>query len=146
MVGLHTAFSTSYLLLGGAVFLLTFRSHLHLTVTAAGVARHVFAGWLAISSLLLAFALITGTLAHFDLTLLAIWWFVAPLSQFAAQMMLRFSKPIVARLLTPPKRAVVVGVNEQGIELARRMDERSMHVHMVGYFCTSTFFAFEPAA
>ncbi len=131
---LHGKISAPHLLLGLAVFTLTFRSHLHLTKTIAGVARHIFASWLAVSGLLYGLGWITGTLIYFDRTLLLVWWCIAPVVQFTAQVLLRFSKPAIAQLLGPPKRAVVVGVNEQGIELARRIDELPTHLSMVGFF------------
>ena len=130
----HAKISSHHLLLALIVFSLTFRDHLHLTKTIPGLARHIVASWLAISGLLFCFGWVTGTLAYFDRTLLAGWWCAAPLSQFAVQLLLRFSKPAIARLQGPPERAVVVGVNEQGLELARRIGKLPTHLHMAGFF------------
>lgn len=133
-LALQVRISLSVVLLALAVAALTFRSHMHLTKTVPGVARHILAGWIAISGLLFLLGWATGALKYFDRTLLTIWWCVAPLCQFAAQLLLRFSKPTIARLLGPPARVIVVGVNEQGIELARRIGDLPSHLHMVGFF------------
>jgi putative colanic acid biosynthesis UDP-glucose lipid carrier transferase len=126
--------SSSEVLLAIVVLSLTFRGHLHLTRTIAGVARHIVASWLMVSGLLFFFGWLTGAFVYFNHTLLVTWWCVTPVSQFAAQLLLRYSKPAIARLQGPPERAVVVGVNEQGIELARRMGEPATNLRMVGFF------------
>jgi putative colanic acid biosysnthesis UDP-glucose lipid carrier transferase len=130
----HGKIGSQHLYLALIAFALTFRDHLHLTKTIAGVARHILASWLAIAGTLLAVGWATGALAYFDRTLLLAWGCVAPLSQFAVQLLLRFSKPAIARLQGPPERAVVVGVNEQGLELARRIGKLPTHLRMVGFF------------
>ena len=131
---MHAGITAHLLLLAIVVFSLTLRNHFHLTQTIPGVARHIVASWLAISGLLFCFGWATGTLHYFDHKLLLAWWCIAPVSQFAAQILLRLSKPAIARLQGPRERAVIVGINEQGIELARRMAERSHNLRLIGFF------------
>ena len=123
-----------YLLLAIVVMFLSFRNHLHLTKTVAGIARHVIAGWFALSGLLYLFGWATGMINYFDRTLLWIWWYAAPVTQFIALALLRSFRPMIARIQGPRERAVVVGMNEQGVELARRMSERLTNLQMVGFF------------
>jgi putative colanic acid biosynthesis UDP-glucose lipid carrier transferase len=130
----HAKVSSNDVLLAIVVLSLTYRGHFHLTRTIAGVARHVIAGWLTVSGLLLFFGWLTGAFVYFNQTLLVTWWCVAPACQFSAQLLLRYSKPAIVRLQGKPARAVVVGVNEQGMELARRMGEPATNLHMVGFF------------
>ncbi len=131
---MHAGITAHHLLLAISVFFLTLRNHFHLTQTIAGVARHSIASWLAISGLLFCVGWATHTLHYFDHKLLLVWWCIAPISQFTAQLLLRISRPAIARLQGPPERAVIVGINEQSIELARRMDERSHQLNLIGFF------------
>jgi len=130
----HGEILTRHVLLAVAVLILTYRNLMHLTKTIPGIARHIAASWLAISSLLFLLGWVTGALEYFEDQLLIAWWFAAPLSQFAAQLLLRLSKPAIAGLQGPPARAVIVGVNDQGIELAQRMAAPSAHLKLVGFF------------
>jgi putative colanic acid biosysnthesis UDP-glucose lipid carrier transferase len=124
-----------HMILALVVFALTFPGSVHLTQTIPGVARHIIAGWLMISGLLFIFGYATGYLRNFDRDMLVTWWWVAPLSQFVAHVLLRISTPSILRLQGPPKRAVVAGMNEQGLELARRLgSDPYTRVRMVGFF------------
>jgi putative colanic acid biosysnthesis UDP-glucose lipid carrier transferase len=129
-----TGIYARHILLALVVVGLTLNGHLHLTQTIPGVARHIAASWLALSGLLYVMGWITGAIHYFDPRVLLIWWCVAPFAQFAAEALMRLSKPALTRLFVPPARAVVVGVNEQGVELARRISEHSSNLRMVGFF------------
>ena len=94
----------------------------HLTETIPGLARHIGVGWIAGSGFLLAFGYLTGYLKYFERDVLVTWWWVALISMFAAHVLLRLSIPVIMNFQGPLKRAVVVGANEHGIELARRLD------------------------
>ena len=110
------------ILLAVVVFSLAFPGTEHLTETIPGLARHIGTGWVAGSGLLLVFGYLTGYLQHFDRDVLVTWWWVALVGMFAAHVLLRLSLPVMLKFRGPPKRAVVVGANEHGIELARRLD------------------------
>ena len=128
----RSGISASHLLLAMVVMFAGSRNHFHLTKTVAGIARHVIAGWVAISGALFLFGWLTGTLTHFDQNLLKIWWYAAPITQLVALALLRKFRPMIARIQGPRERAVVVGINEQGVELARRMSERPTHLNLIG--------------
>jgi len=67
--------------------------------------------------------------------MLVTWWWVAPVSQFVAQVLLRLSTPAILRLQGPLKRAIIAGVNESSVELTRRL-RRDLYarVSVVGFF------------
>lgn len=131
----HGAIWSRHLLLAILVFFIAFPGYLHLTKTIPSVARHIIVNWLVISGLLFIFGCITGALFYFDPKLLQMWWIVAPVGQFTAQLLLRASMPSIVRLQGAPKRAVVAGINEQGIELARRLGKGLYtRLVMVGFF------------
>ena len=123
------------ILLAVIVFSLAFPGTEHLTETIPGLARHIVAGWIAGSGLLLAFGYVTGYVNLFDPDVLVTWWWVALVGMFAAHVLLRLSIPVMLKFRGSPKRAVVVGASEHGIELARRLD-RDAYVGVVvaGFF------------
>jgi putative colanic acid biosynthesis UDP-glucose lipid carrier transferase len=123
------------ILLALIVFFLAYPGTEQLTDSIPGLARHICAGWVVGSGLLLAFGYVTGFLKHFERDVLVTRWWIALISMFAAHVLLRISIPVILKFQGPPKRAVVVGVNEHGIELARRL-ERDPYSSMLvtGFF------------
>src|SRR6185369_5828355 len=74
-------------------------------------------------------------LRYFDLDLLTIWWWVAPAATVVAHFILRRAAPSIIDLQGQFRRAVVAGVNAQGVELARRMEsDPYSRVRVVGFF------------
>src|SRR5258706_2529176 len=124
-----------HFILALVVFSLTFPGSLRLTQTIPGVVRHIVVGWLAVSGLLALFGYVTGYLLFFDRDMLVTWWWVAPISQFFAQILLRLSTPLILRLQGPLKRAIIAGVNESAVELTRRLRlDPYARVRVVGFF------------
>ncbi len=132
---MHGKIASRDILLAIIVFSLAFPGTEHLTETIPGLARHIAVGWGAVSGLLLALGYLTGYLDHFDRDMLVTWWWVALVGMFVAHVLLRLSIPVLLKIRGPPKRAVVVGANEHGIELARRI-ERDVYAGMTvaGFF------------
>lgn len=124
-----------YVILSLIVFSLTFPGSTHLTKPAWSVFRHVVLGWLAISGLLFFFVYASGYLQYFDRDLLVTWWWVAPSSQLVAHFMLRLAAPAIIELQGQHRRAIVAGMNAQGMELARRLStDPYSRVRVVGFF------------
>ena len=124
-----------YVILSLLVFALTFPGSTHLAQPPWSLIRHVATNWLAISGLLVLLGYGTGYLRFFDLGLLKTWWWVAPTSQLAAHFLLRLAAPKIIELQGDYRRAIVAGMNAQGIELARRLaTDPYSHVHVVGFF------------
>jgi putative colanic acid biosysnthesis UDP-glucose lipid carrier transferase len=60
---------------------------------------------------------------------------VAPLAQIAAHVLLRQSAKYLVRLQGAPRRAIIVGMNEQGVALARRVGETPYsRIEFTGFF------------
>ena len=124
-----------HVILALVVFSMTFPGSLRLTQTLPGVVRHIVVAWLTISGLLLVFGYVSGYLQYFDRDVLVTWWWVAPVSQLLAQLLLRVSTPAIVRFQGPLKRAIVAGVNESALELARRLGrDPYARVNVVGFF------------
>ena len=88
---------------------------------------------MALLLLFLGFA--TGYIAEFSSQALITWLWVAPLSQIGAHLVLRAAAPYLLMLQGPPQRAIIVGMNEQGVALASRIHEtRYSKIELSGLF------------
>jgi putative colanic acid biosysnthesis UDP-glucose lipid carrier transferase len=86
----------------------------------AGVFRQIFGNWSVLCALMLAFGFATGMLRLFDAEMLAAWVIATPMVQSA----LHWATPwVLARTsaMRDPDTAVIVGANELGRALARRL-------------------------
>ncbi len=104
-------------------FSLTFPGSARMTMPAWRALRHIAFSWVALSGLLLLFGYASRYLAEFDPNFLITWLWVAPLCLAAAHFLLKAAAPIIREIQGPARRAVLAGMNEQGIELARRLNE-----------------------
>jgi putative colanic acid biosysnthesis UDP-glucose lipid carrier transferase len=124
-----------YVVLSVIVFSLVFPGFAHLTRSPWSVVRHILAGWVAVSGLLFLFGIASGYLDYFDQRVLLTWWCVAPISECAAHMLLRWAAPKIIEFQGPHRRAVVAGMNAQSLELAARLGaDPYLHVRVVGFF------------
>jgi len=123
-----------YMILALIVFSLTFPSEARLSQPAWRAIRNVLTGWLALSGLLLLFGYASRFLEYFHDDTLITWWWVAPLCQVGALFLLRWTAPVIRELQGGRKRAVLAGMNEPGIELARRLNaDRYSSIRVVGF-------------
>jgi putative colanic acid biosysnthesis UDP-glucose lipid carrier transferase len=110
-----------YLILSVLVFALTFpgKSRLHAS--------------------LLAVMLATRYDREFSNQAIVMWLWLAPLSELAAYLMLRIVAPFLLKLQGPPQRAVIVGMNEQGLALAQKIRaSRYAHIELTGFIDSRT--------
>jgi putative colanic acid biosysnthesis UDP-glucose lipid carrier transferase len=124
-----------HVILAVVVFSLTFPGPTYLTQSAGSVARHIIVSWLAVFGLLFVFGYASGYLQYFHVDLLLVWCWVAPACQLSAHFLLRLAAPSIIALQGDRRRAVVAGMNEQGLELARRLgSDPYSRVRVVGFF------------
>jgi len=117
------------------VFSLTFPGSSRLAMPPWRLLRHIALAWLTLSGLLLLFGYGSRYLAYFDRDVLVTWWWAAPLSQTVAHGLLRMVAPTIRKFQGQPRRIVVVGKNQQGIELAQRLStDLYTNVHVLGFF------------
>ena len=114
------------------VFSLTYPGSTRLNLSPWRVIWHILVGWFTIFGLLLAFGYASGYLQYFDPDVLLAWFWAAPSSQIGAHFLLRWTAPMTRGRA---KRAVLAGMNEQGIALAQglRRDVYS-NIQLVGCF------------
>jgi len=117
------------------VFSLTFPGSARLSLAPWRVLRNILLGWAAIAGLLYLFGEASHYIEYFDRDVLTHWFWAAPLSQAAAHFALRAFAPAIREFQGPARRVAVVGMNEQGVELAQRIaDDLYANVHLLGFF------------
>ena len=117
------------------VFSLTFPGSARLTMRPWRAVRHIAVGWLALSGLLFLFGYASRYLAEFGSAFLLTWWWVAFLSLTGAHFLLKAVAPMIRELQGPARGVVLAGMNEQGVELARRLgNDLYANVRILGFF------------
>jgi len=111
----------AHLILALVVFSLTFPSASPLGQPVLRVIKNQVTSWVLLAGLLFFFGYITGYLDHFERETLETWAWVAPLSQAGAHLLLRLAAPAIRELDGGAKRALLAGMNEPGLDLARRL-------------------------
>lgn len=112
-----------YLVLSVFAFLLSFPGKARIQLPALSLVIDVCLNWLWVAGLLLAAGFATGYIREFATPTLTAWLWVAPLSDLAASLWLRRAANTLVKLQGPPQRAMIVGLNEQGMALANRISQ-----------------------
>ncbi len=123
-----------YLILSVLVFALTFpgKSRLHASVSA--VMLDIVVSWVWLAGLLLLTGWATRYIREFSADAIVLWLWLAPLSELGAYLLLRVAAPYLLKLQGPPQRAVIVGMNEQGLALAAKIGaSRFAHIELSGF-------------
>ncbi|AYQ30200.1 MULTISPECIES: undecaprenyl-phosphate glucose phosphotransferase [unclassified Polaromonas] len=108
----------AYLILSLIVFSLTFPGSSQLRLPVWKVLFKIAFHWIWIAGLLLLTGYVTEYFHKFSMAVLGHWLWVAPLAQIGAHLALRAAAPQLLKLQGPPRGAVIVGMNEQGVSLA----------------------------
>jgi putative colanic acid biosysnthesis UDP-glucose lipid carrier transferase len=123
-----------HMILALVVFSLTFPSSAPLTQPPWRVMKGQLTTWLVLAGLLFFFGYVTGQVDHFERDTLVTWGWVAPLSQAGAHLLLRIAAPAIRELDGGAKRALLAGMNEPGLELARRLSgDPYSDVRVIGF-------------
>ena len=77
--------------------------------------------WILVVGLLLLTGFATGYIRGFSTPTLMTWLWAAPLTELGASLWLRRTAPTLLKLQGPPQRALIVGLNRQGLALATRI-------------------------
>ncbi len=127
--------SGAYLILSVIVFSVTFPGTPRLNTHWFMMMLGVFGSWLLIGGLLLFTGIFTGYLREFSGGAILAWLVLAPVAQIVSHLLLRALAPYLVRLQGPPQRAVIVGMNEQGVALASRVGETPYsRIEFYGFF------------
>jgi putative colanic acid biosynthesis UDP-glucose lipid carrier transferase len=124
-----------YLILGVIVFSITFPGASRLQFSITRLIFDVLYSWFWVALLLFFLGFATGYIAEFSSHALITWLWVAPMSQIGAHLALRAVAPYLLMLQGPAQRAIIVGMNEQGVALAGRIREtRYSRIELSGFF------------
>ena len=122
------------LILSVLVFALTFPGQAHLQSSVGRSLLDITLNWLWVAGLLLLTGFATGYVREFTQAALLTWIWVAPTAEFSVHLLLRATAPWLMRLQGPAQRAIIVGMNEQGIALASRIKEAPYsRIEFLGY-------------
>ena len=117
------------------VFSLTFPGSPRLEMPPWRAVRHIVVGWVALSGLLFIFGYASRYLNEFNLDVILHWWWVAMVSLLAAHFLLKWAAPFIRELQGPQRCVILAGMNEQGLELARRLTvDLYANVRLLGFF------------
>lgn len=126
---------TSYLVLGFILFSMSFPGPSYLRMTPGQIFRRILLGWLLVGGLLLLFGWTAHLLHHFDPDALLHWLWLAPTTQLAARIGMTLLAPRLLELQGSVRKAVIAGVNDQGLALASRIGEDTLaDMRVCGFF------------
>ncbi len=131
--------SPAWLGISVLAFALSYPARPRLHAPLQQVVVTLLAGWAGVAGLLLLVGLATGSLALLPAPVWQHWLWAAPLSQCLAQAALRWAAPHLVRLQGPPLRAVVAGLNAQGLALADRLRGAEGSPHGAGIVLDGCF-------
>jgi putative colanic acid biosysnthesis UDP-glucose lipid carrier transferase len=124
-----------YLILSIIVFSLTFPGTSRLRLPLLKVLFSIIFQWAWIAGLLLLTGYVTEYFYRFSMAVVGNWLWVAPAAQFGAHLALRIAAPQVAKLQGAPRGAVIVGINPQGVSLARQIAQSAYSgIDLLGFF------------
>jgi putative colanic acid biosysnthesis UDP-glucose lipid carrier transferase len=123
------------LILSVLLFAVTFPGAPRLSSSYVQLMLSIALSWAWTAALLTLTGVASGYVREFSPQTMLVWFIVAPLSVFAAHLLFRFSAPFLVSLQGPPRRAIIVGMNEQGVALASRVGETPYsRIEFSGFF------------
>lgn len=131
----NTELTPPYFILSLLMFAISFPGDAQLHLPMLRKISHVLFDWVVKVGLLAFFGYASHYLSYFDTDILIAWFWLAPASQIAVQLLVRQVAPSILKLQGEIKYAVVVGVNEQSMELAQRLKEDPYsNIRILGFF------------
>lgn len=124
-----------YLILSVIVFSITFPGTSRLNLLWPSMVVNVLLNWVWTATLLVVVALVSGYYTEFPRNAAFVWLVGAPIAQIGTHFLLRASAKYLVRLQGAPRKAIIVGMNEQGVALASRVGETPYsRIEFVGFF------------
>jgi len=127
-------FLPAYLLLSVIVFALTYPGESRLERSIYSALLDIVINWVWILSILWLLGASTGYYHEFSHHALLAWIWLAPATELTLTGLLRWFAPVLMELQGPKQRAIIVGMNEQGVALADRFNRfRYSRVEFCGF-------------
>lgn len=124
-----------YLLLSVVLFALTFPGSVRLEQPIWRAVKNIVLEWMLLATLLLLLGYATRYIRIFPKNVVLAFLWIAPLSQIAAHLLVRLMAPILSDVDGTSRPAVIVGMNDQGLALARRLSHSPYgSMRLLGFF------------
>ncbi|WP_226473142.1 undecaprenyl-phosphate glucose phosphotransferase [Dechloromonas denitrificans] len=123
-----------YLIVSLMAFSLTFPAQPRLEESFVRSLLNIVTGWLFLALLIVIFGYATKALSLYPARAIITWLWAAPLCLIVAHTLFRLAAPMLLRA-QGAKRAVIIGMNEQGAQLASRLAESPYSdLQVLGFF------------
>ena len=133
--GYHGRLDGPYLILSVLLFAITFPGTARIGMAPWQIVIACCADWAWTAAILLVIGVITGYQHEFSRQSILAWGVVAPFALIFSHFLLRLAAPFLVRLQGPPRRAVIVGMNDQGVALASKVGETPYsRIELAGFF------------
>lgn len=124
-----------YLVLSVIMFSLTFPAPSRLALQVWRLIRNILASWIIMAGLLVFFGYASRYIRLFEEEAITLLLWLAPLCQVSAHLLFRASLPYFKTFQGSVKTAVIAGMNDQGVVLARRVtDSPYATARVTGFF------------
>jgi len=128
------AIKPHYLVLSLVTFAISYPGTARLQASVASLAGESVVNWAWTASLLLLMGWVTGYINAFPKPVLYAWLWLAPLSKFGVAIAVRGMAPTLLRWHGPAQPALIVGMNEQGLALAKSITTTAYSgIKLVGF-------------
>src|SRR5690606_24235064 len=125
----------AYFILSVLVFALLFPGKARMQETLWHSSLDILLSFAAITALLLLLGYATGLHDLFPPAVIAVWLWLAPLALLAGNLIFRRLLPLLAHMQGGRRRAIIVGLNQQGAELAQRIEGSPYdNIELLGFF------------
>jgi len=123
-----------YLILSIIVFALTFPGQPRLQSKFGKVVLEIARNWVWVAGLLALTAYATGYQHEFNHNALVTWLLLAPVAELGSHFALRLVAPFLLSMQGSKMRAIIVGMNGQGVALAERLQDTQLsHIELCGF-------------
>jgi putative colanic acid biosynthesis UDP-glucose lipid carrier transferase len=124
-----------YLILSLLIFAISFPGDAQLNMPMLSKIRHIYFDWAVKVGLLAFFGYASRYLEFFDADVLLTWLWLAPTSQVVAHILARQIAPSILKIQGETRYAIIVGINEQSVELAKRIKQDPYsNTQILGFF------------
>jgi putative colanic acid biosynthesis UDP-glucose lipid carrier transferase len=110
-----------YLILSIILFSLTFPCESKINKTPWEIIKNTAVSWTLIAGLLIMAGKVTGYINIFSPRAVELWLWLTPVCLLLSIFGLRASAPLILKIQGPQRRAVVVGMNSQGVAIAESL-------------------------
>lgn len=117
------------------IFSLAFPGKAQLNESIWRSTAEILFSWFMIALLIVFFGYATRSLNQFSSEAILTWLWVGPLIQLASHFIFRLATPLLLKSQSGLRQAIIVGMNEQGVELAKRIISNPYSdIEFVGFF------------